>query len=125
MPEPTSTNLGKSLPTGEITLGISIELAATLAPQLATLAKDKASAAGAVASGDSSNGAMTLYKPPAVPPFTTKILAQRVIKNAFHFLASFAGGDEMVPLKSFEGWWNKFERRIDADPGFLEREDDA
>jgi len=32
-------------------------------------------------------------------------------------------GDEKVPLKSFEEWWKKFERRVEADPGFLERED--
>ena len=123
VPEPTPADPRGAIPTGEITLGISIEATTTLAPQLAALAEEKASTTGAVAPGDSLNDAMTLYKPPAAPAVTTKVLAQRIIKNAFNFLASFAGGDEMVPLKSFEGWWKKFERRIDADPGFLERED--
>ncbi|KAL8981075.1 MAG: hypothetical protein Q9177_005686, partial [Variospora cf. flavescens] len=50
--------------------------------------------------------------------------------NAFNFLASFAGqttvgGEEMVPLRSFRGWWEKFERRVENDPGFLEREADG
>jgi len=58
-------------------------------------------------------------------PPKTKILAQRIIKNAFNFLASFAGGaggSEMVPLKAFQEWWAKFERRVENDPGFLERD---
>ena len=44
-------------------------------------------------------------------------------------LASFAEsdpnrkGEDVVPLKSFRDWWTKFERRIDMDPSFLERED--
>lgn len=59
---------------------------------------------------------------------STKVLAQRIIKNAFNFLASFSGtlgpgGQEVVPLKSFEEWWRKFERRVEVDPGFLEREE--
>jgi protein Hikeshi len=61
----------------------------------------------------------------APPP--TKLLAQRIIKNAFNFLASFAGGSggqEVVPLKSFQDWWTKFERRVENDPGFLERDGD-
>jgi len=59
---------------------------------------------------------------------TTLVLAQRIIKNAFNFLASFsgttgAGGVEVVPLRAFEEWWKRFEARISADPGFLEREE--
>ena len=61
-------------------------------------------------------------------PMSTKVLAQRIIKNAYNFLGSFAGsvgpgGQEVVPLKSFQDWWTKFERRVENDPGFLERED--
>lgn len=58
----------------------------------------------------------------------TLVLAQRIIKNAFNFLASFSGnvegGIEVVPLKAFEGWWGKFEARVRNDPGFLERDGD-
>ena len=51
---------------------------------------------------------------------TTKVLAQRIIGNAFKILASF--GSDVVPLKAFEEWWKKFERKIEADPTFLDRE---
>lgn len=58
----------------------------------------------------------------------TLVLAQRIIKNAFNFLASFSGdlegGIEVVPLKAFEEWWRKFEGRVRNDPGFLERDGD-
>ncbi|KAG5931595.1 hypothetical protein E4U60_005957 [Claviceps pazoutovae] len=60
---------------------------------------------------------------------STAILAQRIIQNAFNFLASFSGsagpgGVEVVPLKAFEEWWRKFETRIRADPDFLDRQRD-
>ncbi|KAG5913210.1 hypothetical protein E4U61_007221 [Claviceps capensis] len=60
---------------------------------------------------------------------STTILAQRIIQNAFNFLASFSGsagpgGVEVVPLKAFEEWWRKFETRIRADPDFLDRQRD-
>ncbi|KAK3390870.1 hypothetical protein B0H63DRAFT_520078 [Podospora didyma] len=57
---------------------------------------------------------------------STLVLAQRIIKNAFNFLASFsgtAGQVEVVPLKAFEEWWRKFESKVRTDPGFLERDD--
>ena len=58
----------------------------------------------------------------------TVVLAQRIIKNAFNFLASFSGnldgGVEVVPLKAFEEWWRKFEGKVRSDPGFLERDGD-
>ncbi|MCJ1335432.1 hypothetical protein MMC09_000702 [Bachmanniomyces sp. S44760] len=99
---------------GNVTVGISIELGSTIAPQLATIEEAEAE--------PSSSTALTLVK--GAP--TTKVLAQRIIKNAFNFLASFVegqGGNEVVPLKSFQAWWSKFERRIENDPGFLERDE--
>ena len=111
---------------GQITIGISIEPTATIAAQLASL-KDPSSSSTTQASS-----ALVIAKPPSSQPspVSTKVLAQRIIKNAFNFLASFAGqttvgGEEMVPLRSFRGWWEKFERRVEMDPGFLERESDA
>jgi hypothetical protein len=60
-------------------------------------------------------------------PVPTKVLAQRIIANAFNFLASFSSGGptgrETVPLKSFQEWWKKFEGKIERDPSFLERGD--
>ncbi|THY05318.1 hypothetical protein D6D01_10016 [Aureobasidium pullulans] len=55
-------------------------------------------------------------------PVTTKVLAQRIIANAFNFLASF--GSDTVPLKAFEAWWSKFESKVNNDPSFLERPQD-
>ena len=93
----------------DVSLGISIEAAANVQSQLATLR-----------SMPSNANALVRRAP------STKVLAQRIIKNAFNFLASFAGGpggQEVVPLKSFQDWWTKFERRIENDPTFLERDD--
>ncbi|KAI4088432.1 MAG: hypothetical protein LQ344_006087 [Seirophora lacunosa] len=105
---------------GTITIGISVEPAATIEAQLAALQP----------SSSSSSSALVLANKRGVLPVPAKVLAQRIIKNAFNFLASFAGqttvgGEEMVPLRSFRGWWEKFERRVENDPGFLEREADG
>lgn len=112
--------VGGNPPTaGNIIIGISIEPARSVQSQLATLQSSKANNSTALVI--SSKGQQTT-------PVTTKVLAQRIIQNAFNFLASFsentagASGEEMVPLKSFKSWWEKFERRIEVDPGFLERE---
>jgi len=96
-------------PMAIVNLGISVEPAANIQSQLAALQTE-----------GSSSMALVKRSPP------TKVLAQRIINNAFNFLASFAGaagGQEVVPLKSFQDWWIKFERKIENDPGFLERDD--
>ena len=119
----SSTNNGPIAATAEeITVGISIEPAATILSQLESIEAAKSASSTALVSTGNQRQQRT--------QLSTKALAQRIIKNAFNFLASFAGtttagGQEVVPLKSFQDWWTKFERRIENDPGFLEREDDT
>ncbi|KAI4165491.1 MAG: hypothetical protein LQ342_000901 [Letrouitia transgressa] len=106
----------------QVTVGISIELASDVETQLAW---------NAAAAAEKKSSALVLAnRNREASPLSTKVLAQRIIKNAFNFLASFAGEtkageEEMVPLRSFRGWWEKFERRVENDPGFLERQDDV
>lgn len=103
---------------GVMTLGISIEEAQAIAPQLAALEADPA------ARNQMSNALVTQSAGQRQIP--TTVLAQRIIGSAFNFLASFATSDkgqDVVPLKSFNDWWEKFKRRIEVDPTFLERED--
>lgn len=108
---------------GVVTLGISIEAAQNIAPQLSALEAERGA-------GSSSSALVPLSaEQRQQKQVTTKVLAQRIIGSAFNFLASFAESDpnnkgyEVVPLKSFRDWWTKFERRVEMDPGFLERED--
>ncbi|KAF7712588.1 Uncharacterized protein PECH_002844 [Penicillium ucsense] len=108
---------------GVATLGISIEPAQNIAPQLSALESERAGAGAGAGAADQSPEQQRQKQ------ISTKVLAQRIIGSAFNFLASFAESDpsrkghEVVPLKSFRDWWSKFERRIEMDPGFLERED--
>lgn len=111
------------IPAGaDVTVGISIEPAANLAAQLEILKASQNTPSAALVSATGQQQRQS--------PLSAKVLAQRIIKNAFNFLASFAGstsvgGQEVVPLKSFQDWWTKFERRIENDPGFLERDEDG
>ena len=109
--------------TGEITLGISLESAESVASQMALL-QSTSNSSSLVLAGRGGQGQ-------GKTDTETVVLAQRIIKNAFNFLASFSGNIgtnggrevEVVPLKAFEEWWRKFEGRIRNDPGFLERGD--
>ncbi|KAJ5468821.1 hypothetical protein N7475_006573 [Penicillium sp. IBT 31633x] len=106
-----------SAATGVMTLGISIEPGQNIAPQLAALEAQRPS---------NQTSTALVSQPAAQRQISTKVLAQRIIGSAFNYLASFAvseKGQNMVPLKSFQDWWSKFERRIEVDPSFLERED--
>jgi protein Hikeshi len=111
----------------EMILGISVESSSSVAAQMSALSASRANT-----SINEPSNALVVARPP--PPNTLQ-LAQRIIKNAFNFLASFSGnvpvpgatgaaGVEVVPLKAFEDWWRKFEGRVRSDPGFLERDND-
>jgi len=114
-------------PGGEVTLGISLESAESVSQQMAAL-KSQSQSQSQSTSTTSDRQALVLAREKEKPD--TVVLAQRIIKNAFNFLASFSGnvggdgrGVEVVPLKAFQEWWRKFEGKVRNDPGFLERGD--
>ncbi|TFA97485.1 Protein OPI10 [Trichoderma ghanense] len=119
--DPSSNTGGSSSSSdGGLMIGISVEPADAVAPRLQELAANKASQQQQQPSSSSSSSSSS------VP---TVVLAQRIIQNAFNFLASFSGtagpgGVEVVPLRAFEEWWRKFESRIRSDPSFLEKQSD-
>jgi len=103
------TTTGTTTGTGTLALGVSIEQAQQVA---AALEAQKAAVAATAGSALVLRGQNTV---------TTKVLAQRIIKNCYDFFASY--GSDAVPIKAFEAWWAKFENKIERDPGFLERSD--
>jgi hypothetical protein len=106
-----------------VVIGVSLEPAESVAQRIQDRTSNTGSsstALGPASSGPGRPAAGSVGQP------STLVLAQRIIKNAFNFLASFsgtAGQVEVVPLKAFEDWWRKFESRVRSDPGFLERDD--
>ncbi|KAH7395082.1 hypothetical protein DE146DRAFT_615699 [Phaeosphaeria sp. MPI-PUGE-AT-0046c] len=96
-----------------LALGISIEPAQQVAAALEQQKAQRTATAVPVGNEIILRGQNTV---------TTKVLAQRIIKNCYDFLTSWGSGDT-VPLKAFQAWWTKFENRIERDPGFLERSD--
>ncbi|KAJ4368259.1 hypothetical protein N0V83_006615 [Neocucurbitaria cava] len=111
--EGTSAN-GATVP---LALGISVEPAQQVA---AALDQKKAQDAAASATPNMGQGNELVLR--GQNTVTTKVLAQRIIKNCYDFLTSWGTGDT-VPLKAFQAWWTKFENKIERDPGFLERSD--
>jgi hypothetical protein len=106
-----SANTNGTVPAGtDIVVGISIEPAAQVEAQMTSLKEPTGV----------SQTALVRQQPATGDRVTTKVLAQRIIGNAFNFLSSF--GSDTVPLKAFQDWWTKFERKVELDPSFLERE---
>ncbi|KAH7089080.1 hypothetical protein FB567DRAFT_324229 [Paraphoma chrysanthemicola] len=111
--EDAMTDAGVNGNAGPLALGISIEPAQQVA---AALEQQKAQSA---ATAPTAGNELVLRGQNTV---TTKVMAQRIIKNCYDFLTSWGSGDT-VPLKAFQAWWTKFENKIEHDPGFLERSD--
>jgi hypothetical protein len=106
-----SADIHHTVPAGaDIVVGVSIEPAAQVEAQMTALKESANMPSTALVRQNSSTGGRV----------TTKVLAQRIIGNAFNFLSSF--GSDTVPLKAFQDWWTKFERKVELDPSFLERE---
>lgn len=103
--------------TAPLALGISVEPAQQVA---AALEQKKAQDAAASATSSMGQGNQLVLR--GQNTVSTKVLAQRIIKNCYDFLTSWGTGDT-VPLKAFQAWWTKFEGKIERDPGFLERSD--
>lgn len=108
------SNDGGALAGGaDIVVGVSIEPAAQVEQQVISLKTGQAQPYAP-------SNALVRLNSGTDRRMTTKVLAQRIIGNAFNFLASF--GSDTIPLKAFEEWWKKFEKKVELDPGFLERE---
>ncbi|OJD40405.1 uncharacterized protein BKCO1_1000201 [Diplodia corticola] len=109
-----------------VTLGVSIEPVAQVGAAMQAKQAEKLQSAGG--SGMELVKAGAAATAAATNPEAVKLLAQRIIGNAFNFLASFSGnagpgGVEVVPLKAFQDWWQKFGKKIEMDPSFLVREE--
>ena len=101
---------------GQVVVGVSIEEVGNVASQLG-MGVGMGVGAGVAAAAAAGTGKGRVE---------TVVLARRIIQDAFNFLSSFSGGgggEEMVPLRVFNDWWVKFEKKVELDPGFLERED--
>ncbi|KAF2121543.1 hypothetical protein BDV96DRAFT_609572 [Lophiotrema nucula] len=98
-----------------LTLGIAVEPAATVAANL-----DQKKAQDAAMNAAPTTGLELVRH--GQNTVDTKVLAQRIIKNCYDFLTSWGSGDT-VPIRAFQAWWTKFEAKIERDPSFLERTD--
>ena len=105
---------------GDIVVGISIEPAAQVEQQLMNLKSGQQQQASGQLAQSSTAMVPVSSGTGGGSKVSTKVLAQRIIGNAFNFLASF--GSDTVPLKAFQDWWVKFEKKVELDPSFLERE---
>ncbi|KAL2172024.1 hypothetical protein VTG60DRAFT_761 [Thermothelomyces hinnuleus] len=121
-----STNAAAAGPESNVVIGVSVEPAESVSARIAELSSSGGGINGNGGGGDMNGALVPASRPGMGQQPSTLVLAQRIIKNAFNFLASFsgnAGQPEMVPLKAFEEWWRKFEGKVRSDPGFLERDD--
>ena len=109
---------------GQVVVGVSIEEVGNVASQLgAGVGMGMGMGMGGVGGATAAGAGVGTGK----GRVETVVLARRIIQDAFNFLSSFAGGgggggEDLVPLRVFNDWWVKFEKKVELDPGFLERE---
>ncbi|KAI1329539.1 hypothetical protein F5Y16DRAFT_88510 [Xylariaceae sp. FL0255] len=119
--ESTMFKLGCSGDSEGVVVGINVEDAASVAERIIQQQEQKQSSSQSQTLTVQDAGSQKLQ-------LSTQVLAQRIIKNAFNFLASHTGrgenGAEVIPLKKFQEWWTKFENKVKYDPSFLEKEQD-
>lgn len=118
-----------------LVLGISVESCESVNAQMAALPSSNGASSQLGNTTATPGNALVRAQDSGPQRTDALVLAQRIIKNAFNFLASYAGnvpmpgssgtaGVEVVPLKAFENWWAKFETRVKNDPEFLMRDAD-
>ncbi|CAI5756133.1 unnamed protein product [Candida verbasci] len=49
----------------------------------------------------------------------TASLANKIVGNAYNYLASFIDDSGKVPIKAFDNWWDKFKTKLQNNPNFL------
>lgn len=108
-------------PAGEIVLGVSLEPAAAVEQQLATLLPSAPTDPRSALVRQQQPTPVASGAVAGVSPGVVKSLAQKIMRSAFDFCTSYGDG-QTVPVKALEGWWNKYEKRLELDPSFLERE---
>ncbi|KAI1382359.1 hypothetical protein F4677DRAFT_440154 [Hypoxylon crocopeplum] len=118
-PSPSSSSSSSSAQ--GVIIGISVEDASSVAERIQQLHSSPPSTTSTAITIAGREGGEGGGQP------STQVLAQRIIRNAFNFLAGFSGkvgaeGVEVVPLRAFQDWWRKFENKVRNDPTFLERD---
>lgn len=145
-PEPSPSNMSFTTGTpnpnipqtssnnSEITIGIAIESLNTIANLMSTAGVASSAQTPALNSAGFPSSAGPSSNLRALPPTVTGVtsgkldegqtilLARRIAHNAFNYLASFERGG-MVPLKAFDPWLERFERKVKSDPNFLEKDE--
>jgi len=96
-----------------VVVGLSIEPAAQVEAQILQMKS------GQIPQSQPSNALVPAQAAP-VSSTTTRTLAQKIGRNAFNYLSSF--GTDNIPLKAFQDWWVKFEKRLELDPNFLDKD---
>ena len=110
----------------DVIVGISVEPVADIEGQLATLKSGRRTHTGTEVVPFQQRQSQSVATQRQFRPDELRFLAQRIIKNAFNFLLSFARGppgQEIVPLNVFQDWWTKFEKRVELEPAWLEKHD--
>ncbi|AMD18833.1 HBL069Wp [Eremothecium sinecaudum] len=53
-------------------------------------------------------------------PSLTQQLASKIVQHAYNYLTGFVDSSNSVPIKKFENWWDKFNKRLENDATFLD-----
>ncbi|AET38340.1 Opi10p Ecym_2627 [Eremothecium cymbalariae DBVPG len=106
----------------ELIIGISIESYEQAAAKIEQLRSERTAN---VHSGTLvvRNQAMSVKTPgqlARIYPVLTLQLASKIVQHAYNYLTGFLDEKSNVPIKKFETWWEKFQKRLENDGTFLD-----
>lgn len=122
VPNPTDMN-GMNHNISELIIGISIE------PRNEGMAKiqewkqqqqNTRSSNSLVLARGSMMGVNTVGQLAKMYPVLTQELAGKIVQHAYNYLTGFLDSNGNVSIKRFDGWWDKFKKRLANDASFLD-----
>ncbi|KAL3234491.1 Protein OPI10 [Nakaseomyces bracarensis] len=123
VPNPTDPMNGMNHNISELIIGISIE------PRNEGMAKiqewkqqqmsSRSSNSLVIARGNGM-GVNTVGQLAKMYPVLTQELAGKIVQHAYNYLTGFLDANGSVSIKRFDGWWDKFKKRLANDASFLD-----
>ncbi|AAS52345.1 AEL339Cp [Eremothecium gossypii ATCC 10895] len=107
----------------ELIIGISIEpqeQAAFKLEEAKQAHKSTAQSGALVVSRNQGGNIATPGQLSRAYPLLTQQLASKIVQHAYNFLSGFLDERNSVPIKKFEAWWEKFQKRLQNDATFID-----
>lgn len=121
VPNPTMNGMDHNI--SELIIGISIEPRNVGMEKIQAWKQQQQSSRNAnslVLARGGMMGVNTVGQLAKMYPALTQELAGKIVQHAYNYLTGFLDANGNVSIKRFDGWWDKFKKRLVNDASFLD-----